>query len=308
MSESEGPDPPPRANRIDGSPVSHNIPFDPTFVIEPQLVARPADTPRDTSSGPPERFRWKVVAESVCGASHEKSGVVCQDSHYEQHISDAVLVAAIADGAGSACRSELGAEVAARTAVKALQDWVEQANPWPEEHEEWQPIMRGALNAALFAVEREADDLGVTTRELASTLILLLATPKLVVGAQIGDGAAVILDDGNNLVALTKPQTGEFLNETTFLVSPGAVEQSQTEVWHGKVAFLGAFSDGLQMLALRMSDGSPHAPFFAPLFRFLAEQEDLGEAKIQLRQFLVSPRITQRADDDLTLLLAQWPG
>ena len=256
----------------------------------------------------PDALRWKVVAESVCGSSHEKSGAVCQDSHFEQHLSDTILVAAIADGAGSASRSELGAESAARTAVESLHNWVAQSIPWPEADEDWRPIMQDALNASLAAVEREAEILGVTTRELASTLILLLATPNLVVGAQIGDGAAVILDDANNLVALTKPQTGEFLNETTFLVSPGAVEQSQTEVWHGKVAFLGAFSDGLQMLALRMSDGSPHAPFFAPLFRFLADQDDLSEAKNQLRQFLISPRITQRADDDLTLLLAQWPG
>ena len=28
------------------------------------------------------------------------------------------------------------------------------------------------------------------------------------------------------------------------------------------------FSDGLQRLALKLPEGTPHAPFFTPLFRF----------------------------------------
>ena len=106
---------------------------------------------------------------------------------------------------------------------------------------------------------------------------------------------------------MTSPQSGEYLNETTFLISPKAMEQAQTNVWRGSLAFISAFSDGLQMLALKMSDGTPHAPFFSPLFRFIHEMEDMTEAKSQLNSFLRSPRITQRADDDLTLLLAHWP-
>ena len=36
----------------------------------------------------------------------------------------------------------------------------------------------------------------------------------------------------------------------------------------------------------------------------MADVEDENEAKEQLAEFLRSPRITDRADDDLTLLLA----
>ena len=168
--------------------------------------------------------------------------------------------------------------------------------------------MHRVLEAAREAVEREAELQGLTARDLAATLIVLLATEDLVVGAQIGDGAAVVADVDGTLIALTTPQSGEYLNETTFLVSPRAVEQSQTTVWRGRVAYLAAFSDGLQMLALRMSDRTPHAPIFTPLFRFIQEQQEIDEAGRQLRAFLGSPRIAQRADDDLTLFLAHWPG
>lgn len=257
---------------------------------------------------PPDGAGWKFVADSVRGSSHEKTGGVCQDSHCERAYSGEVLLAAIADGAGSASHSEVGAEIAARTAVDALHRWCGESPTWPETDEAWRPVMLSALEQAHAAVEREAEALELLPRDLASTLILLLATPELVVGAQIGDGAAVVADAEDNLAALTVPQSGEYLNETIFLVSPGAAEQAQTAVWHGTVAFVAAFSDGLQMLALRMSDNSPHAPFFAPLFRFIQEQQDMSEAQIELRQFLNSPRIMQRADDDLTLLLAQAPG
>ena len=67
-------------------------------------------------------------------------------------------------------------------------------------------------------------------------------------------------------------------------------------------------SDGLQMLALKIPEYMPHAPFFSPLFRFVAEVTDETEAKEQLEAFLRSPRVRKRTDDDLTLLLATLVG
>ena len=305
MSDVRGIDSIRRAAREDASADPRTDTLDPPGALSPHPVADPTRSAPAAAAPYPRDRRWKVVAESVRGTSHEKSGAACQDSHFERIQSDEILLAAIADGAGSASRSELGSALAARTAVEALQRWCSRSLPWPESDDEWASIMLGAMESARDAVEREADVQGISSRELASTLILLLATPLLVVGAQIGDGAAVVADAANNLTTLTVPQSGEYLNETMFLVSPQAVEQAQTAVWHGRVGFLAAFSDGLQMLALRMSDSSPFTPFFAPLFRFIQEQEDMGEAREQLRKFLVSPRVTQRADDDLTLLLAQ---
>ncbi len=248
---------------------------------------------------------WRVTAESVRGTSHLKSGAGCQDSHFMATAERGILIGALADGAGSAPQSEVGAALAARVAVQELERWCQLAEPWPESDQQWSPIMVQALDRARLAVESEAAAMGLTPRDLASTLILILATPQLVVAGQIGDGAVVLADTSEKMFAITAPQSGEYLNETTFLVSPNAIEQAQTSVWRGEVRFLAAFSDGLQMLALRMSDGSAHKPFFAPLFRFLEEQTDLAEAGVQLRSFLSSSRITQRADDDLTLMLAQ---
>ena len=58
------------------------------------------------------------------------------------------------------------------------------------------------------------------------------------------------------------------------------------------------------MLALRMPQGVPHPAFFAPLLRLLAAAPEGNHANEQLSGFLRSPQVTQRVDDDLTLVLA----
>ena len=258
---------------------------------------------RASSAGSAESNPWRVVAESVTGASHIRAGIVCQDSHEYRLLEPNLLIAAISDGAGSASQAEVGSKIAVRFSIQTLTDFFER-NLMPEEDEDWKTLMLSALLAAQRGVEAEAERLGVALRELASTLILFVASPEFAVVAQIGDGAAVLQNAGGEILALTVPQSGEYLNETLFLVSPRAIEQAQFGVWRGDVANVASFSDGLQLLALKLSDGKPHAPFFTPLFRFLRETEDAEEAKTQLTGFLRSPRITQRADDDLTLLLA----
>ncbi len=132
----------------------------------------------------------------------------------------------------------------------------------------------------------------------------MVATGELVVAVQVGDGAVVIGDDRDKITSLTVPDRGTHANETTFLISPHALETAQIKVWPGAIAHLAIFSDGLQRLALNMQSGEPHQPFFSPLFRFVAQVTDETVAQEELIEFLQSPRVTQRTDDDLTLLLA----
>lgn len=50
--------------------------------------------------------RWRVAAASVRGTTHEKTGQPCQDAHCWEQLPESVLVAAVADGAGSAALGE----------------------------------------------------------------------------------------------------------------------------------------------------------------------------------------------------------
>lgn len=245
---------------------------------------------------------WRVVAASVTGTSHEKTGKLCQDAHAWKILPGGVLVTAVADGAGSAAMAEVGADIAVGAAVEAIENSLS-FQLFPQNDIEWKSLITNALISAKTAVEIEATIQKVMMRDLASTLILLVATPELVAVVQVGDGAAVVGDRGE-VIALTLPSAGEYINETTFLISPDAVEKAQVIVWHGRAAQVGILTDGLQMLALKMPEGTPHKPFFTPLFSFVAEVKDETAGKQELVEFLNSPRVKQRTDDDLTILLA----
>ena len=253
---------------------------------------------------------WRVVAASVRGKGHEKAGQLCQDAHHWEKLPEGVLVGAVADGAGSAVLGKVGAIVAAQTAVETiclkeatLRSLINKSQTSADETE-WRSLLINALVAAKCAVEAEAEACKTKPRDLATTLILVIATPKLIAAAQVGDGVAVARDHQGNLIPLTTPQHGEYINETTFLVSPNAISTAQVNLWHGAVTNIALLSDGLQMLALDMTEGKPHVPFFSPFFNFVTKVTNETEAKEQLVAFLRSPRTSDRADDDLTLFLA----
>ncbi|MEO0250163.1 MAG: PP2C family serine/threonine-protein phosphatase [candidate division WOR-3 bacterium] len=249
---------------------------------------------------------WQVLAASACGLSHERKGQPCQDAYYWQTLPRGVLLAAVADGAGSATLAERGASLAARAAVESLRTCSSKLKVSSSD-EQWSQSLIEALQAARQALAREATAREIDLQALATTLILLTAMPNLVAVAQVGDGAVVGGDLEGNPFALTIPPNREYINETVFLTSPEALESVQVKVWRGPIRHLALFSDGLQWLALKMPEGTPHAPFFIPSFRFLSSLQDLEQAQQQLERFLHSPRLKERTEDDLTLLLATHP-
>ncbi len=242
---------------------------------------------------------WRVTASSVQGTSHVQAGLPCQDSHAWRVTPRGTLIAAVADGAGSAPLADRGSRLAADAALAHLCA----ADPEPAADDEaWKEALRGALEAARVAVNEGAAEQGADPRDLATTLIVAVATGGAACAAQVGDGSALVRTADGALHPLTVPVRGEYANETVFLTSPGALEGAQLVVLRAEVVGLAALSDGLQSLALKAA--APHAPFFDPLFLFAAEPLAAGDAQARLDAFLTSPRVTARADDDLTLLLA----
>jgi hypothetical protein len=161
------------------------------------------------------------------------------------------------------------------------------------------------MQVALRHIEIEAALRGTVTRELATTLLLFAAMPESLIAAQIGDGAIIVRDPKGQLRALTTPQSGEYANTTTFLVSPDAFKSAQHQIWRGPYSGIAAITDGLQRLALAMPKGEPHPPFFMPLFEFAEQAQESRRAIAEIDAFLRADKVTQRADDDLTLMLAR---
>jgi chaperone required for assembly of F1-ATPase len=167
-------------------------------------------------------------------------------------------------------------------------------------------LLTDAMLVARTAIETEADVCNNQSDDLATTLILIIAAPQIVAVAQVGDGLAVAKNSIGELIALTIPSNGEYVNQTTFLTSADALETAQIKIRREEIVNVGVLTDGLQMLALNMIISEPHKPFFFPLFEFVANAGDKILAKENLMRFLSSDKITQRTDDDLTLVLAAF--
>ncbi|MEA5616706.1 PP2C family serine/threonine-protein phosphatase [Cronbergia sp. UHCC 0137] len=249
--------------------------------------------------------QWLTVAASVCGTSHLKTQQPCQDAHRWRILPDNVLVVAVADGAGSASLGKLGAAIATETVIEHI-SIQEITSDTLADDDLLSNLLADALLAARKAVENEAVKCSSQFHDLATTLIIAIATPKVAAVAQIGDGLAVGKNSAGELLALTLPNSGEYINETTFLTSLDAIDTAQIKLWRENIVNIGVLTDGLQMLALNMVIGEPHKPFFLPLFDFATNSQDPTTAKEQLVNFLSSDRITQRTDDDLTLVLAAF--
>ncbi|TAD78360.1 MAG: protein phosphatase 2C domain-containing protein [Oscillatoriales cyanobacterium] len=242
----------------------------------------------------------KAIALSVAGSRHRRAGEPCQDAS-GWRAGPGWAIAVVADGAGSALDSAVGAQLAVDHSLDTLQRLHQRRSPQTPAN--WVPLLRVAVRSAKWAVERKARDRQQTPRELACTLIVAIALPTGVAIAQIGDGAVVVRDRTGSFTTLSQPEQGEFANETRFLVEPGTARSPQIQLWAGDWVDLALFSDGLQRLALQEPDRQPFTPFFSPLFQFLAVSEDLAAMGDRLTTFLQSDRIADRTDDDLTLLL-----
>ena len=238
---------------------------------------------------------WRAYGASVRGSGHVRTGLPCQDAHGWRLLPGGIACA-VADGLGSAPPADAGARIAVAAALDSLAaaPGVDPAGA--------EAALAHAFAAARAALQAAAGD--APLRDFATTLLLALAGHDWVAVGQIGDGAVVGRWPDGELATLSPPQRGEYANETTPLTADAALENLRVTVWPQPVAALALFSDGLQSLALDLASGAPHAPFFAPFLAALDEPFDPDAIGVRLADFLDSPRVCARTDDDKTLLVA----
>src|SRR5437762_7611354 len=103
-----------------------------------------------------------LLAASVAGASHVSRGVVCQDA-FRVHEGDDAIVIAVADGLGSAARSDLGSQAAVAAAVDRAVELTD---------DPCRAAIEGVV-AARDAIEKLACVEDCEIRDLACTLIVV---------------------------------------------------------------------------------------------------------------------------------------
>jgi serine/threonine protein phosphatase PrpC len=249
---------------------------------------------------------WKAIARYATGTSHEQQKIPCQDCGNYRIFND-VIVGAVADGAGSAKYSQIGAELAVETVIKCFADINElpdkQGFSQPLSEMEAKEVFTKFVKDVITALNKKADNNDYSVHDLACTLLVFIATPEWVAAMQIGDGFMVVRSQDAEYQLLFEPDKGEFFNETTFVTSANALKEMQVQVISGKQEFICASTDGLEKVAIRLSDWKPHAPFFKPLEEYLRETDKPEDDEKYVIDFLNSERLNSRTDDDKTLLL-----
>lgn len=269
----------------------------------PPAVAEPpseAELARDRAA---LNAGWRVIGASVRGTSHETHGTVCQDAHAWRVLGDGTLIAAVADGAGSAAHSEIGSRLAADTVVETLAAVIAEARPITRAA--WDELLRASIRRCRDALVAGADEMAIALRDLATTLSVAVVADPFVCVAQVGDGLIVVQEPTGALSIGTHPARGEYANETTFIVEKRLDELIETLGDEAAIAAVVLSTDGLLRLATTVQSYAPHVPFFSPVLGFArAAGDDLWSARTKLASFLSTDRINRRTDDDKTLLIA----
>ncbi len=268
---------------------------------------------RDPASAAPNELPWKIAAASVVGTGHLRTGQPCQDSTQFRGLpipgapAD-TLIAAAADGAGSAPHGDRGSRLAASAGINAIAGSLMERST-DIDPEALRTMLAASIDAAHHAVNDLAEANGHRPREYATTLLVAVHANGLLGAAQIGDGAVVAAGEDGEYALITQPDRGEYANETSFVTESRYLDTMQVKVIPDlRPQHIAMFSDGIQNLVLDYRDRAdpiPHAPFFRGVFAWLDQQPDELSAYIGLRRFLKSPRVNARTDDDLSLLLAR---
>jgi hypothetical protein len=246
---------------------------------------------------------WKSVCARSIGTSHESRGEPCQDfglANSVQAHGQTVFVAVCSDGAGSAKQSEVGSRLACEKMCGLISTEIGNelmiVDIDREQMLRWHEVVVGAL-------ETEAESRELTRRDLACTLLTAIVAEDVAVFSQIGDGA-IVISTGGSFQPVFWPQSGEYINTTNFLTDFKLGQDLEFTLHKGVVEEIAILTDGLQMLALNYAEKKAHGPFFLPLFKTLREAKPEDGLVDSLCQFLSSPRVNQRTDDDKTLIVA----
>lgn len=247
---------------------------------------------------------WKWAAASRRGSSHEKANTRLQDafSCFMAGAEKRHFIGIVSDGAGSASFGGQGASLVCRALSQSIRRHFDKADwlPTNEEFYSWTDGIRDQL--ASIAQRRE-----IALREFASTLVCLIASDEGSMTAHVGDGCAVVRErDNDNWTAASWPEHGEYAS-TTYFMTDDTELRLRISRSDKPIEAAALFSDGIERLALDFALKTPFARFFnvvvAPVVASNSDGRD-PNLSAALKDYLGSPSVLARTDDDTTLILA----
>ena len=181
---------------------------------------------------------------SLIGSSHlSKKGGVCQDSCDAKKLQNGWVIAAIADGLGSAKHSEIGSSIAVETVISFSETNI--PDLWHDES--MLSLLRTAFHCALKQIKEKADSDRNHVRDYETTLTSVIYNGTNAVFGHVGDGGVIALNHYGEFSLLTVAQKGETFNSVVPLrAGPDAWMFGKTEE---SIAALLMMTDGIYDVA-----------------------------------------------------------
>ena len=248
---------------------------------------------------------WKIGGISLTGFSHLKEDIPCQDAHAFRIRDDGRLIAAISDGAGSACFSQIGAQAFVDTVVSQIYRQPLSKDFDPEHIASW---IASSVNETRDQLIRRGDDLqderSTSLSDFAATLLVVVASLDDGAFFHVGDGAGAAFNSANiEDVTVSKPHNGEYANETYFVTMDDWENHLRITPFIEKTSgTILLMSDGVTPMAMSKGCAAPEfEKFVNPVVKFLNDN-DKETAEAGLTSTLSADGVRKITGDDKTLL------
>ena len=216
---------------------------------------------------------FKGFSHSVMGASHEKKGIVCQDSSAFE-VGNGYAVAVVADGHGSKkhFRSNLGSKFATEAAVETIRQYIQDPDEFDKTFlDNHDRIIKGIEKQIIYSwnnkTRKHLNENPVTMKEKSkfeydefdeipfesyygTTLVVAVACRGYTFGFQIGDGSLVaVFEDGETSMIMDYEESNP-ANITSSMCNANAFTM-----------FDSFFVDSKQLLAIFVSTDGLYTSF-----------------------------------------------
>lgn len=203
---------------------------------------------------------------SITGKSHLAKGTCCQDAHKIKRLDNGWIIAAVADGVGSAGNSHIGSGIAVETAVSVCEEFM----PWDYSIISIKSMMRTAYNYALKQILREAEKSGEPVESYDTTLTMVIYDGNRIIYGHSGDGGIIGLNSFGSYVPITVPQKGE--DGVSVIPLRAGYTQWEINTYEEELAAVLIMTDGMldaftpYLIRLQEGAGSGVYPLFASFF------------------------------------------
>ena len=250
---------------------------------------------------------WKVGGISIVGFSHDEEDIPCQDAHAFKINKHGLIIAAIADGAGSSRLSDIGAQAF----VNGVVDQIWNLPPYDlfDDTLIRSEIVKSVNQTRDQLVRRHAVDLEEGTPSLsdfAATLVVAVAGPDAGAFFHVGDGAGVAFTYGreDQGITVSKPQNGEYANETYFLTMDNWQQYLRVTPFINNHDTILLMSDGVTPMAMLRGCSAPaFENFVNPVVKFLRDN-DVTAGEVGIKNTLSADNVRKITGDDKTILWA----